>query len=428
MSVDLYHVNLNSIGGTDLYQLVVDFTHVDRPPIERPHEGYLLDFKRELGEKFLQTVAAFANTFGGLIILGIDEDKDGRPDNPAGITSPGELKTDVANAISSNLVPCPPFDIAECSLPKDPNQKLCVVRVRETAEICLITKKGVKNPIYVRVGDRSEPADASAVRALFEKKRQVQNDDSELKTQLDNLRHRLTFNSQDGFGQVVYGDTFFRLLLVPVAGPFLPLDTLVENKFSDLVLRPEIVSLINTEQLKYDFRRARDWFDVVVYDPSHQYQRRWQVTSHADMGFITQTRWPISGARDAWSLYDLTVDFIETCKLAKQFWQNNSYYGAFRLEAQIRVHGLTLSVGQDGFHPLYYERIGRVAALPLQRDILAIAKSPHSTAGDTSADSSFADLDLRLDEIVAGELNQLLRSLGHSAEIEKLKQAIRLLI
>ena len=54
MPTDLYSVDLASISATDLYKAIVDFTLVGRPIDDRPREGYLLDYKLEVGEKFLR--------------------------------------------------------------------------------------------------------------------------------------------------------------------------------------------------------------------------------------------------------------------------------------------------------------------------------------------------------------------------------------
>jgi predicted HTH transcriptional regulator len=169
MAEDLYHCDLKSISGTLMYEALRAFTLVDRPIDERPREGYLLDFKEDLNgdskKRFLHSAASFANTFGGLLVLGVSE-KDGRPEALVGLTVSGELKTQVASLIASNLFPCPPLDIAECSMPKEANRKLAVIRVRETAEVCLVARKGESHPVYVRIEDQSEPADASQLRSV----------------------------------------------------------------------------------------------------------------------------------------------------------------------------------------------------------------------------------------------------------------------
>ena len=86
MSIDLYRDDLNRASRNELYDAIAAFIRLDEPPDQRPREGYLLDFKQEWGEKGLRTVAAFANTFGGLLIVGISE-KEGRPEAVVGIAS-----------------------------------------------------------------------------------------------------------------------------------------------------------------------------------------------------------------------------------------------------------------------------------------------------------------------------------------------------
>src|SRR3979490_2834406 len=85
MADDLYHVNLQSVPGISLYRLIHEFTSMERPSGDRPREGYLLDYKEDVSDRFLRSVAAFANTFGGLLIVGVTE-KDGRPDKLAGVS------------------------------------------------------------------------------------------------------------------------------------------------------------------------------------------------------------------------------------------------------------------------------------------------------------------------------------------------------
>jgi hypothetical protein len=145
MADDLYRVNLQSVGGSSLYRLIHEFTSMERQIGDRPREGYLLDYKEDVSDRFLRSVAAFANTFGGLLIVGVTE-KDGRPDTLAGVSVQGEWKTKIASMIAANLFPCPQFEIAECALPTDAGRKLSVVRVRETPEICLLAKKGEPHP------------------------------------------------------------------------------------------------------------------------------------------------------------------------------------------------------------------------------------------------------------------------------------------
>jgi hypothetical protein len=109
MTESLYQTNLRSIAGAELFKAMQEFTRIDSPIDSRPREGFLLDFKENLGDqRFLHTVASLANTFRGLVILGVSE-HDGRPAGFVGIKTPGELKTQVASLLASNLFNCPEF-------------------------------------------------------------------------------------------------------------------------------------------------------------------------------------------------------------------------------------------------------------------------------------------------------------------------------
>src|SRR3989339_276494 len=79
-------------------------------------EGINLDYKYDFPNNLEKTIAAFANTFGGLVIIGV-EDKDSKPKLPAnGIKYVRGLQERVIKIILDNISPpifpeiqvCPP--------------------------------------------------------------------------------------------------------------------------------------------------------------------------------------------------------------------------------------------------------------------------------------------------------------------------------
>ncbi len=425
MAGDLYHTNLRSITAAALYQLIREFTQIDQPREARPREGYRLDFKEDLSEGFIQSIAAMANTFGGLVIVGVSE-VDGRPESVVGVLNPGELKTRVANLISSNLFPSPMFEVADCILPTDSEKKLCAVMVREASEICLISKKGVVNPVYVRVEDKSEPANASQLRAVLERKRQLQSLAKSLEPRLDALREKLSIKWQGPSGGIAASESFFRVLLVPNDHPHFPMDYVSEKVFADLVFgqNPGLQRLLSNQDATHEFSRSRNWFEIRFLDPELKHERRWHTSADGDIGFITQTNYP--GTAPSWSLYDAAADLASVLNLAKAVWQSSGYFGSFRLNAELRVLDLQLNCGQDGFHPLYYRRLGQIAGWPIDRGSVAIVDRPKYTAV-ASADFSYDDIERTPDEIIARVFNELLRDLGHLTDIQKFRNAIAFL-
>lgn len=423
MPDDLYRVDLRTISGADLYRSIRDFTKIDRVADDRPREGYLLDFKEGLNDRFLRTVASFANTFGGLLILGVSE-VDGRPDKLVGLTVPNELKTQVSNFIASNLFPCPPFEIAECSLPEDVGKKLCVVRVRETTEICLLAKKGESHPIYVRIEDASSPPDSSKLRALLDRKRYTASNRLPVEDRLDLFRENLYITVAGPHGPRTRSGTYFRLILYPNSCGPIPLDLAVERQFFMIIPYeyPGLQALSDAGRATVEFSRGRDWTAVCFRDLDFDYERLWRIGTNGEIALVTQTRWPVGGT-DLWSINDIARDIATLAKLARSFWQDAGYYGGFRLDAELHVEGLTLACDTQGYSALFYSRLNAGGAHPLDRRLILFAPG-RVTSARAEADLAYDAIEASLPDTIAAVVNELLRGLGHVADLQKLRQSL----
>ena len=428
MAIDLYTDELRRITGNELYQAILDLTRIDRPPEERPREGYLLDFKEDLSDRFLRSVASFANTFGGLLIVGISE-QDGRPETVVGVTTTGELKTRVASMIASNLFPCPPFEIAECDIPKDSGgRKLCVVRVRETDEVCLLAKKGEKNPVYVRIEDQSPPADASQMRSLLTRKSRSESLAADLATRVNYLATSLFVCQHNPPLEPSRTHTHHKIVLCPVHSSALRLDLVTERQFGALVASQNqgLQRLVNMSEANVKYFRSRDWCEIQFFEKAHDYERRWRLTSRGDVGFVSQTRWPISKFGASWSVFDLVADLVRMCELAREFSRGVGYYGGFQLADELNVGGLALAPDHGSFMPFFYQRLGGLPdfALNPKAMIAADENSPCPSTANAEMYVDFAGLSESLSETVAAVANQILRSLGHLLDFRALRQSI----
>jgi hypothetical protein len=114
-------------------------------------EDLLVECKRQLPEagKFAATVASFANTVGGWLLLGVDDEK-----TPVGYRPPPrlDLQSHLGQLLRNELDPVPPFvagvrDMGEISIG--------VVRVFESDEVPVVLKGS--GAIYVRDGGGKRP-------------------------------------------------------------------------------------------------------------------------------------------------------------------------------------------------------------------------------------------------------------------------------
>ncbi|MGH9326718.1 MAG: AlbA family DNA-binding domain-containing protein [Terriglobia bacterium] len=419
MAEDLYRLDLQRVSSTELYDAVESFTSVKLPPDQRPQEGYLLDFKEDWSGRALQTVAAFANTFGGILLLGVSE-QNARPNAIVGVPYRGELKLRIGSVISANLVPCPVFEIGECSLPSDANLKVCVVRVKESSEICLITKKG-ERPVRVRVENQSLEADASQLTALIQRNQSKQAFDGRVNQIYEAWSSGLYVTKvyKERPTQRVRSDTQLWAASFPVAHPEIETDLAGEKKFFSVIEKHFRNFGIEDERTEPG-PRARKSYQIHRLILSHDFERVWQFDSSGSFGLASQTAWPDGAGGLIWSLYDLVIDLVSLLRASREFWESFGYFGSARLVVQLGINNLRLYYDHAGFHPiLYANRFS--SSSPLARAVFAISPTP--TEGKPTV-----DLNVAFHEgeafVVSRIVNQLMRALGHGAEIEALERSI----
>jgi hypothetical protein len=116
-------------------------------------EGVNLDYKKDFPQELERTISAFANTFGGLIIIGVEEE-DSKPKPPfVGIKYKERLEERVWNIILDNIYP-PLFpEIRVC--PPNSDHTFVIIRIPESNE----TPHAIYNntDVYIRTGNRNKP-------------------------------------------------------------------------------------------------------------------------------------------------------------------------------------------------------------------------------------------------------------------------------
>lgn len=170
MTLDLYTADIDGVSFSD----IEGFLGMSSPVELRPTEGVLLDFKVSDGGDWVDSVAAFANTAGGILFLGVDSDKtrNNAPIAVPGIVvAGGDIKARLTSTLVSRVIPRPEFDLAVLPLPSDPSRVVAIVRVREGQYPPYSwSKSGNRSRFPIRVEDTSRDATLRDLETLFEKR------------------------------------------------------------------------------------------------------------------------------------------------------------------------------------------------------------------------------------------------------------------
>lgn len=126
------------------------------------HESKTLEFKRDLSspDGVLRTIVAFANTAGGVLLLGVED----ATRNVRGVTRPLAMEERLANLISDRVLPrlIPDIEI----LPWRRNHILAVQVYPSPGRPHYLKSAGLEAGVYVRVGSTNRRADRELVHEL----------------------------------------------------------------------------------------------------------------------------------------------------------------------------------------------------------------------------------------------------------------------
>ena len=141
-------------------------------------EAFDLDFKAELygnsdsaKRALAGDVVALANTAGGLLILGIEEDDQARASAAPGVSVADAEVARIRQTVASNVVPFPSLDVLQIEDPAHPGNGLLVIAVARSplAPHAVLVNEGLRYPRRNGATIRylSEPEVATAYRERF---------------------------------------------------------------------------------------------------------------------------------------------------------------------------------------------------------------------------------------------------------------------
>ena len=430
MPIDLFNADLEGQSNDDRYAALAEFAAT------LPSEGWRHDYTASWDDDSgLTKVAAFANSFGGILIIGVRKSKTDPTCQLIGVASSAEYKTKIASSIAGNISPTPSYEIFECHPPNDPSLRFCIVRVRSTKALHLITKKGLQ-PVYIRNEDEARPANAAQLRALIERERVAPANAVHLVDRASvirdalNLRCKYKDPSSDRWFLSASESvpTFLKLELIP-SQPFQwPLDQSREEFFRRLVLRcfPRLAETQGGVATSTESRGA-DYYQYVWYHKSIDYEGRWHITEEGEIGMGTAME--SSTLAGEWSIVDLALHVIAFAQMSLIWWRTNGYFGDGRVFAQLNVNHLQVAQTSAGgsFNHLVNLKYPRLRSATLPSQSVLLGTSIRTSANAEIAWDYFAATD-SLPRLVALLMNQLLRGLGHSADWHSLEASLRELV
>lgn len=152
-------------------------------------EGKTVEFKRQYTDDIKYTVLAFANTDGGTIYIGINDDGSIK-----GINDVDAVMLQVMNMIRDVIRPDVTISV-DCNVELMENKKVIVLAIqRGTARPYYLANKGIRPAgVYVRQGAASVPASETAILQMI---KETSGDSYE---EARSLNQQLTFNVADKY-------------------------------------------------------------------------------------------------------------------------------------------------------------------------------------------------------------------------------------
>lgn len=170
--MELFSSDLQALSIIDLQEVL----GINAPEEQRPAEGMMIDYKLKEPGDLAETVAAFANTFGGLIFIGVESKKQkyNVPLALPGASFPGgDIKARILGKIVSQVSPRPEVDIGVVRPSTGSTDSIVVVRVKEGTWPPYQAVIGDRVRIPLRLQDTNRQATVRDIEQLFNKRASI---------------------------------------------------------------------------------------------------------------------------------------------------------------------------------------------------------------------------------------------------------------
>lgn len=318
-------------------------------------ENTMLDYKLLLpknNEKFAKTIAAFANSLGGTIIIGVKDEHD-KPKPPFnGVPVHAKIRGQIESIIQNYIDPVVFVDIATCKNPKNNNMFVVVNIPQSNLTPHLV---GHLKRAYVRTGQASRPemiVHPNNLPWLLDNRRKS-----------NNLRHILTDKGEAHFDNYLRSlskePSEMRGVCSLLLTPLYPQEPIIEyKKLPDLVRKLNLDGNFNTVQdgiiLQLSKRSTLEInsYGLILYKSALE-----------DKGFFDYKKFTEEAAR--------------TLKIAADFYKELGFISPLLLRAKLaKVRGAIIKIGNTEKRVVedYIRLEKQVYPLVLQTELAAFAR------------------------------------------------------
>jgi hypothetical protein len=328
--MNLFSADLDSISFTS----VEDFLAIKAPIEQRPPEGVRIDYKLMEPTDLSDTVAAFANTFGGLLFIGVESHRT-KYNFP--ISLPGEafvggdIKARIAGKILSQVTPRPEFSVGVAPLPLPSDRAVVVVRV--VAGVWPPYEFNASNTVRipVRIADTTRQATLREIEQLIQRRASYSQGPAERLSVINQSKplNPAFIGPDEGNGPQSFAAQAYQTWIVR---PRLPLRLRLDRAF-DSAVRSEIDAKFNEAGNFYPPIMAGDsqiirWQTRIVNERLGVLTcvRNVEFTSDGSLRYAEKVDRHQGGEE---SVSDLFIESLKFLRFAESYYHTRGYFGSF---------------------------------------------------------------------------------------------------
>jgi len=304
------------------FEAIEEFLGLALPIEQRIPEGTRVDYNVVIAQNLGEDVAAFSNSDGGIIFIGIkaDKEKQNVPVEWPGLPPRADYGTQITAKILSTVRPRPEFELGWASTPG--GNYIYIVRVRPGSYPPYEYEQGNTVRIPLRVHDGKRAATVRDIESLFARRSgATANPETRVLTYLNapdfRCMKRSVVNGQEGDG---VDDEFQRIVIVPRAGTSFRLDRKLETEFEKTVF-----NCFPDEPESWE-REVRGAYVQISARRLGQFpwHHLWRIYQSGALAFTGSIAGDFPGGKP---IGDLASDLLGMCALARQMFQQIEIYG-----------------------------------------------------------------------------------------------------